>query len=274
MALPFVTRPASPQEINRLRLFISTYRDGSGNQRDEANGTTRADWRQLERCIAEFVGAVGGENKEIFDVLAQDNEIPNVLYGLSVKSKQLPGRQFDSLSSNGRVYMEIANSPAKLFAALKVQHNLAENHFREQKHPKEIGETILQTIEHWHEEGKTLIEAHSPGRQLLLERSCYFSISMTVPGRQVETRYQIHTFDLKYPRNLIWRYKSDKCLTGFDPRFPEEPLVDWYALSGGQLKYYPRATDARFASSVFTLETPPKLSIGDKAKAYFPEIFG
>jgi len=273
MGVPFITRSPAPTELNRLRLFISTFRDGSGNQREEVNDNTRADWRQLERCVAEFVGAIGGENKEIFDVLAQDEANHNILYGLSIKSKQLPAKQFDSLKSNGRVYMEIANSPAKLFAALKSDLKVSEQEFRQKKYPKEIGETVLRTIELWHEEGKSLIEAHFPGKQLPLEKSCYFSISMTAPCRHVETKYQIHTFDLKYSKNLIWKYKSEKCLSGFDSRYPEETLVDWYALSGGQLKYYPRASDARFASSVFTLETPPKLSIKDKAKAYFPQIF-
>ena len=272
MALSFVTRPSSAQEINRLRLFISTFGDGSGNQRGLDN-TTRADWRQLERCVAEFVGAVGGENKEIFDVLAPDDSDCNLLYGLSVKSKQLPVRQFNSLGGNGRVYMEIANSPAKFFDALTNQLGVSEEQFRMQRFPKEVGDTVLRTVELWHQEGKSWIEEHYPAKQLLLNKSCYLSISLSKPARQLPTRYQIHTFDLKYPNNLIWRYKSDKCLTGFESQFPDEPLVDWYALSGGQLKYYPRASAARFASPVFTLETPAMLSIKQKAQTYFPGLF-
>ena len=267
----FITRPPTENDIAHIRMLMSVFGDGFGNQRDGSNGT-RADWRQLERCIGEFVGSSGGEDKKIFDVLAPNESGMPIYYGLSVKSKQLPTRSFTSLSNSGRVYMEIANSPAKFWDVIREKLELSEADFRSQRHPKEIGNLILSTIEDWHYAGKVEFESNNPGKTLDIEKSCYFCISLGAPVRSTETPYQVHTFSLKYPKDLLWRYRSDKCLSGFDPTLPDQAVIDWYALSGGQLKYYPQAKISLFSSPPFTLLKPKIRSISDRAKEYFPDL--
>jgi hypothetical protein len=52
LAFAFRDRPPSEDEFERLRLVLSVFQDGSGNVHVR-DGTTRADWRQVERAIAE-----------------------------------------------------------------------------------------------------------------------------------------------------------------------------------------------------------------------------
>jgi hypothetical protein len=169
--------------------------------------------------------------------------------------------------------MEIANSPAKFWAAIKSGYGFNEDDFRNQLHPKEIGETVIQTVVQWHAEGKESYESRHKGIEIDLKHSRYLCVSYSddLPDKR---RYQVHAFYLDYMPNMIWKYTSSACLTGYDPRYPDARLIDWYGLSGGQLKYYPLATEAIYQSTVFTLLKPQRqLSILDKAKTYFPDEF-
>ena len=272
MALPFATRNPTNEEVEVLRHMLATFRDGSGNQRD-GDLFTYADWRQVERCFAELLGGDGGEDKSIFDVIAPDDSTPAIAYGFSIKSKALSKTEFDKLSDGGRVYMEIANSPAKFWAEIKQHHNLSEENFRRQEKPKEIGDTVLKTVMRWHEEGKVIHDADkAPSVKLDLLNSCYLCI--TSSKESVDTRkHQVHAFPLKYPDGIVWKYKSSSCLSGYDPDEPTKVLVDWYGVSGGQLKYYPKASTAKFRTEIFSVPKAPKsLSILQKAYEYFPHL--
>src|SRR4051812_30883777 len=97
----FRDRPPTAQELERLRLVLSVFRDGSGNTQ-MPDGSKRADWRQVERAIAEVFGGVTAESKAVFDIdFPTDDALP---YGASVKTSL---RRKDD-----RVLMEMANSPA------------------------------------------------------------------------------------------------------------------------------------------------------------------
>jgi hypothetical protein len=53
-------------------------------------------------------------------------------------------------------------------------------------------------------------------------------------------------------------------------------LFEWYGESGGQLKYYPFASNAKWASVPFQLEPLPDAEgygILAKASAYFPQLW-
>ena len=60
MGLAFATRKPTADEVKLLRKMLSTYRDGSGTER-ESDGSTRPGWRQMERCLAELLGSEGAE---------------------------------------------------------------------------------------------------------------------------------------------------------------------------------------------------------------------
>lgn len=272
MGLVYATRDAKPEEILLFRSLLSIYRDGSGAER-EKNGSTRANWRQIERCVADLVNSTTNEDKNIFDVSAPDESNNSKFYGYSVKSKQLSKNAFDNLSSDGRVYMEIANSPAKFWDDIEREHGLNEDAFRKKQEPQKIGNTIVQTVMKWHREGKQQFDSANNGNHLDLDGSNYFCLSYSQQDEPDEKEYQIHIFSLDYPENIVWKYTSAKCLRGYDPSDPKVALIDWYGVSGGQLKYYPKAKYARYASPVFKLHSPPHISAIEKAKIYFPEHF-
>jgi hypothetical protein len=271
MSLAYATRNPTIREDLIFSLLLSTFRDGTGNQR-EPDGSTRASWREIERCVAELLNAVGGEDKGIFDVVATDPTAP-IAYGFSVKSKQLSRTTVDTLDSGGRVYMEIANSPAKFWDEITRVYGLNEAHFGDQRNAESIGNCLIALVESWHQQGKSDFESKNPTLKLDLSQSRYLCVSYS-KDEPNERLYQVHAFSLKYPKNLRWQYSSESCLTAFDPSDPSQRLLDWYGLSGGQLKFYPRGDTAVFRSSKFKLRKPNKtFSVMDKARAYFAESF-
>lgn len=145
MPLMFATRNPTTAETKTIRALLSSFRDGTGNQR-ETDGTTRANWREIERCISEAVLGPANENKHIFDVIAPDDANTTTFYGLSIKSKQLSKTTFASLSATGRVYMEIANSPAKFWGDIGGAHGHTEADFTGMRHAAEMRNSVLNSV--------------------------------------------------------------------------------------------------------------------------------
>ena len=65
---PLINRAPTPDETKLLMLAMSTYRDGTGQER-EKDGSTRPGWRDFERIFAEILGGSAPENKDVFDVV-------------------------------------------------------------------------------------------------------------------------------------------------------------------------------------------------------------
>jgi len=272
MSIAFIDRDPTDAEIERWRLIMSTFNDGSGQERD-SEGNTRLGWRDIERVAAVMLGGVGGENKQIFDVVVKSPGDEGIHYGISVKSKELKRKgAIRDLDTGGRVYMELCNSPAKLWDPLK-ELGFTEADFSAMNHAEEIGPVVLETVEAWHTEYARLFSALFKECSLDLGKSIYLTVSYNGAKKVEDREYQIHSFPLEFPKDVIWKYNSDRCLRGYDPDFPEEVLFDWYGLSGGQLKYYPRADKAQYRSKIFKLEIPRRLSLEEKAGRYFPEMW-
>lgn len=270
MSIPFVTRPPTVAETELLRLAMSTFCDGSGQTR-EADSTTRPGWRDFERVIAAILKGKAPENKEVFDVVVPSTRRRNVEYGISIKSKELSrASAIGDLDSGGRVYMELSNSPAKFWDALR-EKGLTERHFNHKDQAALFGATVLEVVESWHQQARARSASLTSSRHIDLAKSIYLVISYSKPRNGSSRQYQLHSFDLSFPAGIKWDYLSPKCLRGFDPQYPDEVLIDWYALSGGQLKYYPRATSSRFYSRPFSLLVPVPVSIPEKAARYWPQ---
>lgn len=269
MAVAFINRAPTNQEIERWRLIMSTFNDGSGQERD-ADGGTRLGWRDIERVAAVMLFGEGGENKQIFDVLVSDPAQPDKYYGISVKSKELSKRSIEYLSGDGRIYMELCNSPAKLWDPLKLQ-GITEADFTAGRHAEQIGKQVLATVESWDSNFAQEFNAVNPGKTFSLSESIYLTVSYNKAKSVRQRVYQIHSFQLHFPTNIQWKYSSARCLRGYDPDHPTEALFDWYGLSGGQLKYYPRACTAKYASTCFSLIEPRVMSLEEKAGRYFPD---
>lgn len=270
MATPFIDKAPTPEETTLFQLAMSSFCDGSGQERD-TNGITRPGWRDFERIVAELLEGFAPENKDIFDIIVPDKNLLNIDYGISLKSKQLGNvNGVENLASNGRVHMELANSPAKFWMALRTK-GVTEEDFRKKKKADLVGTTLLDVIRDWHLQSVDRYNSTHSARTMDLSKSIYMTISYGKPRSESPRKYQIHSFSLEFPDNINWKYISDRCLRGYDPLHPEEALIDWYALSGGQLKYYPRASIAKYHSESFELLVPKKISIMERASVYWPK---
>lgn len=268
MSVPFLTRPPSDHEVERLRLVLSSFRDGCGQLQD-AEGTLPG-WRDYERAIASVFGGSAPENKGVFDVFVRSTENTSTDYGYSVKSKELSRvGAIEDLSGSGRVYMELSNSPAKLWAAVKAAGS-TEADFHSGLRADQIGRALLVAVSAWHTQSAAQYSA-TTGRILDLARSAFLVISYSRRRQGVGRKYQIHSFDLAFPEHITWRYRSSRSLMAVEAGYPNECLFDWYPFSGGQLKYYPRAASARYSSSPFSLSVPTATSLAERAAAYFPD---
>ncbi|MAZ30097.1 hypothetical protein CL655_02315 [bacterium] len=270
MSIPYIERNPTNDEVLQMQLAFSTFCDGSGQERD-GNGMTRAGWRDIERIFAEILGGKANENKHIFDVLVPDSDNEDIIYGISLKSKQISrASAIEDLEEEGRVHMEIANSPAKFWAEL-TKAGISESDFRSKNKASEIGQILLKTIDSWHLEAKTAFETQNPDKRLDLNKSVYITVSYSPFRDGIGRLYQAHSFPLTFPENIKWSYISDRCLRGMDPTDENKTLIDWYGLSGGQFKYYPKANTANYKSARFSLLEPEIISIVEKAKTYWPE---
>lgn len=260
--IPFIHRNPTNAEEVLLKLLISLFGDGSGQETDRFG--TRAGWRDLERVIADLTKGDALERKHVFDVLVQDSNDETIIYGISVKSKCLgKNSNIETLDEKGRVYMELTNSPAKLWAPLK-QVGISEENYGNEDFADRIGTSILSTVHSWYQ--------NSGIAGINLDNSVHLVFSYGKLHNIKEVRkYQVHVFNLGFPEGIIWTFYSKSCLRGYDPKYPDEALFDWYGLSGGQLKYYPRASEAKYKSSIFETLSPAKISLRKRVEEYWPD---
>ncbi len=229
------------------------------------NRRTLPGWRDFERAIALTFHGAASENKDIFDVRLSDPSRPGVHYGVSCKMR----RELNRIERDGRVTVEVSNSARKFWAGLTAQ-GIEQANYKELPHS--AGVSLVEQVQSWHQEVSL-----ENGADIDLTRSCYLVLSWSRAGW-----YQMHQFDLKLPNpdNLHWYFpvytrngveRAGSHLNGDDET---STLFEWYGESGGQLKYYPMAETATWASERFRLEPLPdglEHGILSKARAYFPD---
>lgn len=270
--MPFIHRNPNAEEERLLAIMLATFTDGSGTQREQ-DGASRAGWKEIERVFSEFLtGEKHSEDKDVFDVICPDWDNPHLLYGLSIKSKQMTGKKTIFLRHpDARAYLEISNSPAKMWASIANLTGFTEADFAQKRNPQEIGDALLQTIRGWKTSRADQLERHTAGTSVDLGHSYYVTLSWS-PYANGHRQIHIASFPMQFP-NVEWRYTSDRCLSADDPSRPGERLLDWYARSGGQLKFYPSYLTAKFSSSILPIQRVEEISIAKKAKTYFPDEF-
>jgi len=268
MPLAFVHRPPTSQEVQKLRLILSTYQDGTGMLQDKKRkGRTLPGWRDFERTVALALDGDAPEDKAIFDVLLSDPDRPGVKYGLSCKMRG----ELDRIDKDGRVTLELSNSAKKFWAHLKTK-GVNETDYK--KHPRKVGIALVELVEDWH----WAVGVAGSG-QVDLAASSYLVLSWNKAGW-----YQVHWFALRLPdpKKLKWYFpmvvrSGDKVIAGhLSGDDGSGTVFEWYGESGGQLKYYPLAGAARWASDRFRLEAlPDNIEHGILAKvaAYFPSLW-
>ena len=258
----FADRPPTDRELERIRLCLSTYQDGSG-MLAAGEGATLPGWRDFERAVAFALGGQASESKAIFDVVVPKCDAPGPHYGISCKMR----RELDRIDRDGRVTIEVSNSAGKFWDCLGALGIDQRNYKRQ---PGKVGPALVHLVRSWHEEdGKA--------RDIMVAKSCYLVLSWSKSGD-----YQFHQYplDLVASDELRWhcppkarkpRAKARR-LCGDDKG---GTLVEWYGESGGQLKFYPLGTDAKWQSDRFRLEPlpPGDRGIGAKAEQYFPDLW-
>lgn len=245
LTLAFRDRPPTPAEFERLRLALSTYRDGSG-QTKRKDGT-QPGWRDFERAVAEVLGGIAVEKKAVFDVLVPPLDYP-LPYGLSCK--------LSAARRTPQILMELSNAHAQFTAHLQ---RLGIN---ARTSPEQAGEALIELIELWHQAAATMAD---------IPRSSY----LVLTHDSAFVQYQLLWYDLCLrfiePSDLSWQFAGKRIFGVIDNLV----IWEWYGWSGGQLKYYPLIEWARWVSKPFALEVPPvqnpNVTLAEKAARYWPE---
>ena len=147
MSIPFVTRAPRKEDVERLRLAVSTFTDGSGMLK-EPDGSTIPGWRVWERTVAEVLGGVTTEGKGVFDVLVEEDQ--RSTHGLSVKSRELSSApRVSGVTVFDHSYLEVSNASAEFWRVLE-SNGITEEDFRKQKHPERIGKLVVDTVNSWY----------------------------------------------------------------------------------------------------------------------------
>lgn len=244
----FRDRPINDRELEMLRLTLSSFRDGSGqNQRQSGS---MPGFRDYERSLAAVLGGVTTENRSIFDVLVPAEPLP---FGVSCKMASMPP------ATHKCSFMEMSNAAAQFREyLLRQQVNWATE-------PMLAGPAILDLVSSWHLALADLVDL-SASRYAVLAHD----------GGWVKFQLLCFPLNLKIANpkgDVDWRLEG-KSVNGYiDDHGRRHRLWQLYMTSGGQLKYYPLLEWADWVTPIFALEAPPIGSPLDKAKMYFPDFW-
>lgn len=273
MTQPFLDADPTPDQMRALVKYLSTFRDGSGNIREaDPEKSTRADSRQIERCLAELFGVKPPESKSYYDFAIEINKGGGVVIGAaSVKSKEVENlRDFRDPKKRKtlRAYLEIANANAKDWKLCR-KMGLSEDHFRAHMYASRFGEAILkrQTDERAIAEAKIQKQRkHAALRVVDAKASVFLSVMYSPMDKNYQRDYLVSSYPIILPQPVRWEFRS-KALVGFDSH--GGVVYEWYALSGSQFKYYPLVSDRKFGSNLFQLPKPAQESLHQRAVRMF-----
>ncbi|MCY3684548.1 MAG: hypothetical protein OXH16_24415 [Gemmatimonadetes bacterium] len=253
----FISAPMEG-EIEKLRLILSTYQDGMGQQAITPEKSLPG-WRDFERSVALAFGGIALESKAIFDVLIPIAHDPEINIGISCKMREL----LRTVEKKGRVTIEVSNSAGQFWNRLRGAgiDDYSSN-------PDVAGKILLDLIESRHNQ----VDIKQVGT-VDVSQSFYLILQWD----KVTGRYKLFQFPIQLPapETLSWGVSdSGKRLVGLDN---EEVMIEWYGHSGGQLKYYPLAHQAIWSSEIFKLEPLPEKALGyglrPRVLEYFPDLW-
>jgi len=268
MQRAFFTRSPNKSELGLLKKFLACYRDGSGNHREQ-DGSSRADSRQIERCLAELLHGKTTENKSYYDFVIEFNEGGGIAArGASIKSKEITNlRGYSNVSTKLRAHLEISNSSAKDWQSC-IQLGLKEEDFRQHQHPDAFGSVILQRQENERllSQKNYLNRIQSDGEKWFEESECVFISVLYSSTEKGERAYLLSAFSIILPKPKEWRFEKSR-LVGVD--IDGNVLYEWYALSGSQFKYYPKISNRMNGTDLFFLPRPAYENLRAKAARLF-----
>ncbi|SEJ57158.1 MULTISPECIES: hypothetical protein [unclassified Variovorax] len=269
MERAFLTRNPTAAELALLQKFIGSYRDGSGNNRED-DGTSRADSRQIERCLAELLHGRTTENKHFYDFVIESNESGGIaVRGTSIKSKEITKLQDykkPALRALMRSHLEISNAHAKDWA-LCGERGLTEQDFRDHKNADEFGRVILdrQTADRESSE-KSYLAANSGAKRTFIAKDSVFISVLYSPVTKTQRGWLISSFSVLLPKPYKWSFRK-RALVGEDAE--GGVLYEWYALSGSQFKYYPLLSARTSGTDLFDVPIPAVEDLRAKVSRLF-----
>jgi hypothetical protein len=269
MSLIFVDRPPTDRELERLRLILSTFQDGTGMLAPSKDRPyTLPGWRDFERACALAFGGKAVESKFFVDVIFPLSPDPDLFYGVQCKMRG----ELRKLDRDSRIYVEVTNAARELWSYLSTK-GITERNYRSQ--PELAGNSLIEAVEAIERSGSQ----QYPAGPIDLSRSYYLVLLWS----ERDELYQLFQLPLRLskPNDLVWRChvstrRDSTETTRLVGETPEGVLYEWYGESGGQFKYYPPAGEAIWKSHRFRLEPLPgnvEQGIIAKAAAYFPELW-
>jgi transcriptional regulator with XRE-family HTH domain len=253
-------RMPTQRDIEKLRLILSIFQDGTGQLK--RGSITLPGWRDFERAAAVVFDGEAPEGKQILDIVFRTPTAEGKYYGVSCKMKQI------KVNDAERAYIELSNASKSFWRELE-KRGLERSTYRQ--HPLEVGQIIINLVKEWHK----FIKIPGIGR-VEIDRSKSFYLILS--WDESTGLYQLHQLPFELPEPTMLRWEFPLNVRGEQNRLVghEESgrLFEWYAESGGQLKYYPRFSTAFWKSNAFRLEPLPPNStpytLLGKVEAYFP----
>jgi hypothetical protein len=254
MSVPIRDRPLDEAEVERLRLALSTFRDGSGQYLSKLK-LFMPDYLDFERATALVCGGITSENKGVFDVAVRTPD--GLPIGISCKMSSV--QKVDSKAS----FMELSNSKKKF------DDEFAHRGIDWRTQPESAGPAVVRLVESWHAilddrydlAGSRYLVLSHDARWCQFQLLCFpLSLSIADPFDDVEWCNEGN--DGNGGPSTVAGYIVDQ---GRRHR-----LWQLYQNSGGQLKYYPLLEWADWVTPVFGLEMPPVQNLRQKVDDYFP----
>lgn len=256
MSYVFTASTPTKGQIEKLRLTLSTYQDGTGYLVSKL-GKSLPGWRDFERSVALVFDGVAQESKAIFDVLVPISLTPITDFGVSCKMRET----LRTVENKGLVLIEVSNSERKFWNALN-----ANGIYDYNTNLDRAGKVLLNLVESWHD--KVSLEQ---GGTVDISKSYY----LVLQWDKRSGRYQLFQFPthLPDPEVLSWEVRGKRIVGHND----DVVIIEWYGHSGGQLKYYPSVDEAIWSSDIFRLEPLPENDLGNVLKqrviGYFPDLW-
>lgn len=251
VAYPFRDRPLDAQELEALRLVLSTFRDGSGQ--NQTTSGSMPGFRDFERGLASIVGGIAAENKGVFDVVRTVAVGPG--FGISCKMAQ-----FAPVGAQA-AFVELSNAAAKFRA------HLLGRQINWVTEPGLAGPALLELVTSWHQ-----ADAERLGLDLSASRYAVLSRSSDWTTFQMSA-YPLDLYTANPVGEIEWESTKTR-IDGFvDVDGRRHKLWQWYPNSGGQLKWWPPLAWADWVTSRFSLEEPPVVLPTARARDYFPDLW-
>ncbi|QZY85277.1 hypothetical protein K7G68_11625 (plasmid) [Micrococcus luteus] len=245
-------RPLNAEEMEALRLVLSTYRDSSGQNQTKYG--SMPGFRDFERGLASVLGGTAAENKGVFDIIVTPSD-GSTAFGISCKMARFAPK------AQNAAFVELSNAAAKFRA------HLLERQINWATDPMLAGPAIIELVTKWHTD-----DANEHG--LDLDKSAYAVLSRSSDW----STYQLSTFPLDlYGFNPIggiaWTATTKRIDGHVAINGQPHLLWQWYPTSGGQLKWWPPLSWATWSTEPFTLEEPPLVRPVERAEEYFPDLW-